>query len=58
MIRILEDTIVYLKNGRGEIDPATEKTLMFYKKEPAWKNVPGKEDWNGKNKIEHEGQIA
>ncbi len=48
MIRILEDTIVYLKNGRGEIDPATEKTLMFYKKEPAWKNVPGKEDWNGK----------
>ena len=58
MIRILEDTIVYLKNGRGEIDPATEKTLMFYKKEPAWKNVPGKEGWRIKRQRKSESSIS
>ncbi|MGN0168800.1 MAG: bis(5'-nucleosyl)-tetraphosphatase (symmetrical) YqeK [Acetatifactor sp.] len=31
MLRILEDTVHYLNGGSGEIDPATEVTLSFYK---------------------------
>lgn len=31
MLRILEDTVHYLNGGNGEIDPATEVTLSFYK---------------------------
>lgn len=31
MLRILEDTVYYLNGGSGEIDPATEVTLSFYK---------------------------
>lgn len=30
-IRILEDTIAYLKKGNGEIDLATEETLNYYR---------------------------
>lgn len=29
--RILEDTVDYLKGGSGEVDPATEVTLAFYR---------------------------
>lgn len=32
MVKILEDTVCYLSGGSGEIDPATELTLNFYKK--------------------------
>lgn len=31
MIRILEDTVAYLKEGNREVDPATEDTLNYYK---------------------------
>lgn len=30
MVRILEDTVQYLEQGGGEIDPATEETLRYY----------------------------
>lgn len=30
LIRILEDTLVYLKNSEGEIDPMTEITWKYY----------------------------
>jgi predicted HD superfamily hydrolase involved in NAD metabolism len=30
MVRILEDTVQYLEQGGGEIDPATEETLKYY----------------------------
>lgn len=31
VLRILEDTMRYLKDGSGEIDPATEVTLAYYR---------------------------
>lgn len=31
VLRILEDTVNYLKDGSGEIDPATEITLAYYR---------------------------
>ena len=30
MIRILEDTLAYLKSGKGEIDPQTNETYQYY----------------------------
>lgn len=33
LIKILEDTLYYLKDGDGEIDPMTAKTYEYYKKE-------------------------
>lgn len=30
MIRILEDTLTYLKSGKGEIDPQTNETYQYY----------------------------
>lgn len=33
LLRILEDTIIYLQNFLEDIDPMTEKTLEYYRKE-------------------------
>ncbi|MDE6128144.1 MAG: bis(5'-nucleosyl)-tetraphosphatase (symmetrical) YqeK [Lachnospiraceae bacterium] len=33
LLRILEDTIIYLQNFPEDIDPMTEKTLDYYRKE-------------------------
>lgn len=33
LIRILEDTLTYLEDGKGEIDPMTQKTYEYYCKE-------------------------
>lgn len=33
LLRILEDTIIYLQNFPEDIDPMTEKTLEYYRKE-------------------------
>lgn len=33
LFRILEDTLAYLKEGSGEIDPMTERTYEYYKSE-------------------------
>ena len=30
--KILEDTLEYLKSGDGEMDPMTEETYNYYKK--------------------------
>lgn len=30
MLRILEDTLGYLKNSNGDIDPMTEETWRYY----------------------------
>lgn len=31
LFKILEDTLIYLKDGDGEVDPMTQKTYDFYK---------------------------
>lgn len=33
MIRILEDTLTYLKSGKGDIDPMTQETYQYYIKQ-------------------------
>ncbi len=33
LLRILEDTLAYLKDGGGEIDPMTQKTYEYYHRE-------------------------
>lgn len=33
LIKILEDTLTYLKESGGEIDPMTEKTYQYYRRE-------------------------
>ena len=33
LIKILEDTLAYLKENGGEIDPMTEKTYQYYRRE-------------------------
>ena len=40
LLRILEDTIIYLQNFPDDIDPMTEKTLEYYRKE----KLPEKEE--------------
>ena len=36
MIKILEDTLEYLKNSGGEIDPMTEKTYEYFCEVKRW----------------------
>ena len=31
MLKILEDTLAYLENGEGEVDPMTQKTYEYYR---------------------------
>lgn len=38
LLKILEDTLFYLKNGEGEIDPMTAKTYAYYCEEADFDN--------------------
>ena len=43
LLRILEDTLDYLRNGGGEIDAMTEKTYEYYKQQLAPQNMEEEE---------------
>ena len=43
LLRILEDTLDYLRNGGGEIDTMTEKTYEYYKQQLVPQNMEEEE---------------
>ena len=51
LLKILEDTLQYLNTVEGEIDPMTQKTYEYYKKEREQKSDGSK----GNGKAGHKG---